>query len=352
MEFLAMQWHGNSLQNWIIALISALFILWALYIVRRIVFKSLTAFAESTDTEIDDMVVEILKKTKFLCMLILSIFIASNLLSLPLKEINILKNIAIAALLFQAAIWSNAIITIGFPFIMKKKVDQDTAKLTLFNSLAFIGKFILWSIVILMILDNFGINVTALAAGLGVGGIAVALAVQNILGDLFASLSIVLDKPFVIGDFIVVGDILGTVEKIGLKTTRVRSLSGEMIVVSNTDLLSSRIRNYKQMMERRIIFSLGVTYQTSAEQLELIPGIIREIITAEELARFDRAHFKNYGDFSLNFEIVYYVLSRDYNIYMDVQQRINIALYKKFAEEKIEFAYPTQTLFIEKGGES
>jgi len=352
MEFLAMQWHGNSLQSWIIALISALFILWALYIVRRIVFKSLTAFAESTDTEIDDMVVEILKKTKFLCMLILSIFIASNLLSLPLKEINILKNIAIAALLFQAAIWSNAIITIGFPFIMKKKVDQDTAKLTLFNSLAFIGKFILWSIVILMILDNFGINVTALAAGLGVGGIAVALAVQNILGDLFASLSIVLDKPFVIGDFIVVGDILGTVEKIGLKTTRVRSLSGEMIVVSNTDLLSSRIRNYKQMMERRIIFSLGVTYQTSAEQLELIPGIIREIITAEELARFDRAHFKNYGDFSLNFEIVYYVLSRDYNIYMDVQQRINIALYKRFAEEKIEFAYPTQTLFIEKGGES
>jgi len=323
-------------------------ILCLLYIVRKIVFKSLSAFAESTDTEIDDMVVDILKKTKLICMLIFSIYIASNLLILSGKETSFLQNIAIAALLFQAAIWGNAIITVGFPYILKKRVDQDTAKLTLFNSLAFIGKLILWLIAILMILDNFGINVTALAAGLGVGGIAVALALQNILGDLFASLSIVLDKPFVIGDFIVVGDILGTVEKIGLKTTRIRSLSGEMIVVSNTDLLSSRIRNYKQMMERRIIFPLGVTYQTPSEKLELIPTIIKDIITKEKLARFDRTHFKDYGDFALNFEIVYYVLSRDYNTYMDVQQKINIEICRKFESEGIEFAYPTQTLFIEK----
>ncbi|RMF95662.1 MAG: mechanosensitive ion channel family protein [Candidatus Schekmanbacteria bacterium] len=352
MDFLNIQWYGNSIQRWIIAGILTFLILWGLYILKKIIFKSLSALAQKTDTELDDMLVEVLKKTKFICLLIFSLYLSSNLLTLPEKATFILKNIAVAVLLFQVAIWCNALITYGFPYIVKRKIDQDTAKLTLFNTLAFIGKLILWSVVVLMILDNFGINVTTLVAGLGIGGVAVALAVQNILGDLFASLSIVLDKPFVLGDFIVVGDILGTVEKIGLKTTRIRSLSGELIIVSNNDLLSSRIRNYKQMMERRILFSIGVTYQTPAEKLELIPKIINEIITKEELARFDRAHFKSYGDFSLNFEIVYYVLSPDYNTYMDVQQRINLEIYRRFEKEGIEFAYPTQTLFIEKGGES
>ncbi|MGA9537034.1 MAG: mechanosensitive ion channel family protein, partial [Desulfobacterales bacterium] len=177
-------------------------------------------------------------------------------------------------------------------------------------------------------------------------GIAVALAVQNILSDLFASLSIVLDKPFVIDDFIIVDNYMGTVEHIGLKTTRLRSLSGEYLVFSNNDLLKSRIRNYTRMLERRVVFSIGVTYQTPLEKLKQVPATIRKIIESQEAVRFDRAHFQGYGDFALKFEVVYYVLNPDYNRYMDIQQSINLAIFESFEKEGIDFAYPTQQLYI------
>ena len=211
----------------------------------------------------------------------------------------------------------------------------------------------LWILLFLVALDNFGADVTTLIAGLGVGGIAIALAVQNILGDLFASFSIVLDKPFIIGDFIIVGDHLGTVEYIGLKTTRLRSLSGEQLIFSNTDLLGSRIRNYKRMYERRVVFSVAVVYQTPEEKLAAIPEMIREIVEAQAQIRFDRAHFKDFGAYALNFEVVYWILSPDYNLYMDIQQTINLAIFRQFNETGIAFAYPSQTLFLdrtEKGG--
>jgi small-conductance mechanosensitive channel len=199
------------------------------------------------------------------------------------------------------------------------------------------------------VLENLNFDVSALVASLGVGGIAVALAAQNILGDLFASLSILFDKPFVVGDFIIVDDLPGTVEKVGLKTTRVRSLFGEQLVFSNNDLLSSRIKNYKRMEERRVVFPLGVTYQTGAEQLELIPGIIKKTIEKQEKVRFDRSHFKGYGDFALLFETVYWVTEPDYNLYMDIQQKINLELFHLFEEQGIEFAYPTQTIHLAAG---
>lgn len=208
----------------------------------------------------------------------------------------------------------------------------------------------LWSVIVLLTLDNLGFDVTALVAGLGIGGVAVALAVQKILGDLFASLSIVLDKPFVIGDFIIVGEHLGTVEHIGLKTTRIRSLSGEQLIFSNSDLLGSRIRNFKRMYERRVVFTIGVVYQTPLEKLALIPSIIREIIESQKPVRFDRSHFKEYGAFSLNFETVYWVQNPDFNTYMDIHQAINLEIYRRFTREGIEFAYPTQTLFINREG--
>jgi len=172
------------------------------------------------------------------------------------------------------------------------------------------------------------------------------------LSDLFASLSIIVDKPFVIGDFIVIGDLRGTVERIGLKTTRIRSLSGEQIVFSNSDLLSSRVRNYKRMYERRISFSIGVTYDTNPELLERIPKMIEKIVSSQPKVRFDRCHFKSFGDFALIFETVYYMLVPDYNAYMDTQQAINLSIAREFAEEGIEFAYPTQTIYLAKGGPS
>jgi small-conductance mechanosensitive channel len=231
---------------------------------------------------------------------------------------------------------------------VRKKLDDDAATATSLAALGFVAKVVIWTIIVLLLLDNLGVNVSTLIATLGVGGIAVALAVQNILADLFASLSIIVDRPFVIGDFIIVGDQVGTVEKIGLKTTRVRSLTGEQIIFSNSDLLSSRVRNYRHMYERRIAFTIGVTYQTPAETVALIPSLIEDIISSQSNVRFDRSHFKSFGDFALNFEIVYYVLVSDYAAYMDAQQAINLGIMRAFAERKIEFAYPTQTLFVQR----
>lgn len=200
----------------------------------------------------------------------------------------------------------------------------------------------------LFLIDNLGYDITTLVAGLGIGGIAVALAAQTILGDLFSYLVIFFDKPFEIGDFIIIDDKMGTIEYIGIKTTRIRTLSGEQLICSNTDLTNSRVHNYKRMEKRRVVFSFGVIYQTAASQIKRIPGIVREIIESDAGNTFDRAHFSSYGDFSLNFEVVYYVMTPDYNIYMDRQQAINIAIFERFEQEKIEFAYPTQTVLLNK----
>jgi small-conductance mechanosensitive channel len=187
--------------------------------------------------------------------------------------------------------------------------------------------------------------VNAVIAGLGVGGVAVALAAQTILGDLFNYFVIIFDRPFVEGDFIVVDELKGEIEKIGIKSTRIRSIDGEMLIISNSNLMGSRIRNFKRMERRRAAFSIGVTYQTSPEVMARIPGMIRQIVESIPLAALDRAHFKSFADSSLIFETVYFVLDREYTVYMDIQQQINIEIMKKFADEKIEFAYPTQTVY-------
>ena len=205
-----------------------------------------------------------------------------------------------------------------------------------------------WGIGITFLLDNLGFKISTVVAGLGIGGIAVALAAQTILGDLFSYFIIFFDRPFEIGDFIIIDSYMGNIEHIGIKTTRIRSLGGELLIFSNSDLTNSRIRNYKKMEKRRVVFSLGVTYQTNSEQLKEIPGIIRTAIETLEGAGFDRAHFASYGDFSLNFEVVYYVMSGDYGKYMDLQQEINLVIKEEFEKRGIEFAYPTQLLFIEK----
>jgi small-conductance mechanosensitive channel len=234
----------------------------------------------------------------------------------------------------------------------EQQLEEDAGAVAALDIVGFLVRVSVWAIVFLLALDNLGINITALVAGLGVGGIAVALAAQNIISDLFASLSIVLDRPFVLGDFLVIDDYYGNVEKVGLKTTRVRSLSGEQLVFSNNDLLNSRIRNYGQMVERRIVFEIGVVYDTPHEKLEQIPKIIEDIVIKQELARFDRAHFHQYGAYSLNFEIVYYVESSDYKLYMDIQQAVNLQIFRSFADAGIEFAYPTQTLFVNRDSAS
>ena len=231
---------------------------------------------------------------------------------------------------------------------VEEKIEEDQGEdATTLDSLGLIVKIAIWVILAMIILDNLDVEIDSLVTSLGIGGIAVALAVQNILGDLFASLSISLDKPFSIGDFIVVDEFSGNVEDIGLKSTRVRSLSGEELVFSNTDLLNSRIRNYKKLQERRITFNVGVVYGTPGEKLVRIPGMIEEIIKAIPDTRFERAHFVNLGDFSLDYAVSYYVLVPEYDTYLNIQQRINLSIYERFAEEGVEFAYPTQTVLVE-----
>jgi small-conductance mechanosensitive channel len=341
---------GNSLQNWLIALCIATVTLSALYLIKRLGLSRLTALAKQTENTWDDAVADMLSRTRSPFILIVAIFLGSLSLTLGSEYRQIIYSIAAISLLVQGGLWLNSLLVFWLKQDQEQRKKTDPASVAAVNAMGFVGRLVLWAVVLLLVLDNLGVDVTALVAGLGVGGIAVALAVQNILGDLFASLSIVLDKPFTIGDFLVIDDYLGSVEHIGLKTTRMRSLSGEQLVFSNTDLLKSRIKNYGRMFERRVVFEIGVTYQTPHDKIVRIPAIIREAVEAQEPVRFDRSHFRSYEDFSLVFETVYYVLSPDYNIYMDIQQAINLQIHASFEQEAIEFAYPTQTLFIEKSG--
>src|SRR5690606_10281875 len=200
---------------------------------------------------------------------------------------------------------------------------------------------------IVYLADNLGYNVTTLIAGMGIGGIAIALAAQNILEDLFCYFSIIFDKPFEIGDYVVIDDKSGTIEQIGIKTTRVRNLEGDQLVFSNADITGARLHNYKKMQQRRIVFSIGVVYGTSHQKLKEIPDLVKGIIAQEQQATFNRGHLKSMGDFSINYEFVYYIATADYNEYMDIQQDIYLHIYKIFEEQQIEFAFPTQTLFVE-----
>ena len=336
----------NPLIDWVVALAIAMTLAAALIFVRRIAVKRLSAYARLTDVAIDDALAEGLSATKRVFLVIVGLYVGAQYLALTPKATKFVDSVMEIALLVQAAFWANRSIAMWLKCYVRDKRQTDAAGATTVAVLGFIARVAVWALVSLMILDNLGFNITALVASLGIGGIAGALAVQNILGDIFASLSIALDKPFVIGDFIIVGDQLGTVEYIGLKTTRLRSLSGEQIIFSNADLLNSRVRNYKRMSERRVLFRFGVTYQTPAEKLERIPGIVAEIIQAQAQTRFDRAHFQGFGDSSLDFEVVYYVLDRDYNVYMNIQQAINLALFRRLADEGVEFAYPTRTLHL------
>lgn len=345
-SFLERTFYGNSVQDWLLALLAAIVVMVVFQVVRRVIVGRVTSLARGTDTDVDDFVAHLLNKTHVLFLLIVALYAGSLFLTLPDVVARYVNHVAVIALFVQAGIWANATISFWATDYKREKIEEDANTVTVITALSFVGSIVVWALVLLLTLDNLGFDVTSLIAGLGIGGVAVALAVQNILGDLFASLSIVLDKPFVIGDFIIVGDYLGTVESIGLKSTRLRSLYGEELVFSNSDLLQSRIQNYKSLNERRVTFSIGVVYETPPEKLAAIPEMIRDIIEMQGQTRFDRAHFKEYGDFSLNFEIVYYVLAPDYNLYMDIQQTINLEIFRRFQDEGIEFAYPTQTLFV------
>ncbi|TWI67489.1 small-conductance mechanosensitive channel [Pseudoduganella lurida] len=338
---------GNDLTSWAIALGITAAVCIVLYTVNGVLVRRIGAFAAHTATHIDDMAVKILSKTSSLFIIVMGVYAGCQWLEMSAKSEALVRNLAVAALLLQVARWIDVGVRGWIDFYRKKRGATDVASTTSTAALTFVVRAALWLIIVLMILDNFGVNVTTLVASLGIGGIAVALAVQNILGDLFSSVSILLDKPFVVGDSITVDKLAGTVEYVGLKTTRIRSLNGEQIVFSNSDLLKSRIHNNKRMQTRRIVFAVGITYDVTEQQLRAIPDMLKEIVSSQEQVRFDRAHFKSYGPSSLDFEVVYTMLTADYGVFMDVQQAINMELFCRFAREKIDFAYPTQTIKLD-----
>lgn len=335
----------NSVRKWLVfaGLVFAGILL--LRLTKGRLFRLLHRWTEATETDIDDVIVEIADRHAYPCLYYLVFLLSTRYLNLPEKALTVVDGVWKILLGLLVINGLSRLARHLFETRLVKSSDAGGHKKALSGMLKIIN-FMLWSLGFLLLLDNLGIKVSALLTGMGIGGVAVALAAQAILGDLFAYFSILFDKPFEIGDFIITGDYMGTVEHIGIKTTKLRSLSGEQIIFSNSDLIGSRPRNYHRMSKRRVVFSLGVTYDTASGKMRALPDIIKKIIAAQPLATFDRSHFSGFGESSLNIETVYYVEDSDYNKYMDTQQQINLQIMDAFAGIGVAFAFPSRTLYL------
>ena len=335
----------NSLTKWLWAVATAVGIWLAASLVRRFVRRHYARMQKTAEVELLEVPLQIASKTSTLFILVIAGFFGMLTLNIPEVAHRVAEKVLLITSCWQVGIWATTGALVWIDMKRRASMTDDRAAAGSLGIIAIIVRVLIWSVVLLLTLDNLGINVTTLVAGLGVGGIAIALAVQNVLGDLLASLSITLDKPFVLGDFLIVDEFMGSVEYIGIKSTRLRSLGGEQIVMPNSDLLKSRMRNYGRMMERRVLFTVGVTYETPRVKLEKLPQIIRGVVESQSGVRLDRCHLARLAAYSIDFEVVYYVLKPDYNVYMDVQERINLQLVEAFEREQVEFAYPTQKLW-------
>ncbi|MBD3360639.1 mechanosensitive ion channel, partial [Candidatus Peregrinibacteria bacterium] len=346
-EILAYQLGPNTVYDYVLALVLFVAILVVFKIFKNVAISKLKKLTKKTENEIDDEIIKIIEGISPLFYVVVALYF-------PLKSLviwdgagKIIDGIFVVVVVYQVIRSLQTLIEFGLRKFAESK-GEDVNRKAAFQGIKLVIKIVLWSIGILVVLSNLGINITTLVASLGIGGVAVALAVQNILSDIFSSFSIYFDKPFVVGDYIVVGEHDGVVKKIGLKTTRIQTLEGEELVVSNQELTTSRIQNYRIMKERRIPLEFGVIYETPLEKLRKINGIVENIIKAAGNVRFDRCHFIKFADSSLNFEAIYYVLSGDINEYLQKQEKINFAIMEEFQNEGIEMAYPTQTIHMAK----
>ena len=318
-----------------------------LWLLNKYVVKRLEVMAGKTETKLDDFMVTLVENVITPLLYVGTFFLALNTLRIDETARLIINKIGIVILTYFAIQTAISLINFVVNEILTKN-DKDETRVKSIKGLMVLVKGVVWLVGIILLLDNMGYKVSTIVAGLGIGGIAVALAAQAVLGDLFSYISIVFDKPFQPGDFIVVDNHMGTVENIGIKTTRIRSVDGEEIIFSNSNLTGSRVKNYKRMISRRVVLTLGVTYDTPLEKLKMIPEIIKAVIVPEKGVRFDRAHFNSFGSSSLDFEVVYIVDGNDYNAYMDIKQAINFRVAEEFKKLKVDFAFPTQTVIIQK----
>ena len=341
---------GNNLYQWLTAIIIFVVTYTVLKIFKKVVVARLKKIAKKTKTDVDDLVMSILDSIGWLFYVIVPLWVALKSLTLPAVITTAVDYVAIIVVTFYAVKAVQKVIDHGAKHIIKARAKQhkdlDTSAVDLLTKIA---KGVLWLLAVILILSNLGYDITTLIAGLGVGGIAIAFALQNVLSDIFASFSLYFDKPFKVGDFIVIGDDKGTVQHIGIKSTRLKTLQGEELVVANKELTESRVQNYKKMKKRRINFKVGVTYDTSSAKLKKIPGMVKKIIDKEKLAEFDRAHFMEFADSSLVINIVYYIKTREYKDFADTQQSINFAIKEQFEKNKIDMAFPTRTIYMHKG---
>jgi len=337
------QWFANLTTDQLIALGVAAGATVLIWMLRPLVTSALKGGEKVNDLAWRKIIGRTLEAVSPVFILLLALVAAQPFLGLPEPAAAVLGGIFDVALILQAALLIRRFL---LAFIKRKATRGDAALNNAITLLTVIINVVVVVFALIMLLENAGIPITPLVAGLGVGGLAIGLAAQGVFSDLFAALSIIFDRPFEVGDFVRFDNYEGTVERIGLRSTHVRSLTGELLVVSNTNLLSTLVQNYQRMNERRIFFNVGVTYQTPADKAEAIPQMLKEAIEQQDQTRFDRAHFIEFGASSLDYQAVYYVTDRDFVLYRDTQQAINLAIYRRFADEGIEFAYPTQTLHV------
>lgn len=334
-------------QSFLIAFGALVATLLVLQIVKRVLLQNLEKLGQRTGAKGEGLLSRVVRSASPLSMVAVGVWTASLFLELEAQAASFVIAVVKIAFFLQLALWGTELIDYIVQRRAKTEAETNPAAVTTLNAFSLVGKVLLWSVIGLLVLENLtGIQIDTLIASLGITGVAVALAVQNILGDLFASVSIAMDQPFVIGDFIIVDDLVGTVEHIGLKSTRVRSISGEQLVFSNSDLLASRIRNYKRMARRRMLFHMNVPYGTPPDQLEQVPLIIERIVSGTPDVTFDRAHLMEFGPYALRYEVVCYVESADYRIYMDRQQEILLEIYRSLKETGIDIAYPTSQVLV------
>lgn len=347
-EFLERSFFGNTGQEYLYALGVLVGALLFFKIFQFFIIKKLEKATKKTETDVDDFVISLVKSVRPPFYFFVSVYVALMSIDTTLLTRRVINIVVLLAVVYEAVLVLQKVIDYVVEKVTQGEEGKDKEIVKLLGNIL---KFILWIVAILLVLANLGVNVTSAIAGLGIGGIAIAMAVKDVLADMIASFAIFLDKPFKVGQSIKIGNDSGQVKRIGIRSTRIKTPQGEELIVTNQDLTKARIQNFKRMEKRRVKQMIGVVYGLESHTLKDIPVWIKEIVDAAENAEFSRAHFTTYGDFSLNFEIVYHIATDDYVMYMDAQQEINLAIYEKFESEGIEFAYPTQTVIVEKAGE-
>ncbi len=332
----------------VIAAVIFFLVLLVLWILKYQVLARLATVVKKTSIKVDDLLLDIVQGVGSFFFFSVALFAATRHIELPELAGLVIEGLFLLAIVYEGVkIGEKVIVYILTNHISRHKKKNDEEAKRVSTAIIIFVRIVLWSMGAVLILSNLGFNVSSLIAGLGIGGLAISLALQNVFSDFFSSFSIVMDKPFEEGDFIIVGEHMGVVKKIGLKTTRIQALQGEEIVISNNELTSTRIQNFKKLQRRRVVFTFGVTYDTTLTKLKKIPSMVKKQVEAhKDQVEFDRAHFNVFADSSLNFEVVYYLNSADYNVYMDIQEAINLGMTKDFRKEKIEFAFPSRTIYM------